>query len=65
MSCRDTIRLVCEYLEGVLEPGVTGEVEDHFEHCASCRILLDAAQKTLVNDFDGQLPHAAQVSHAA
>jgi predicted anti-sigma-YlaC factor YlaD len=59
MTCRETIRLICEYLEGVLVPSVKRDVEEHFKHCSSCRMVLDAAQKTLADEFNVEIAHAA------
>ena len=52
MSCRDTIHLICMYLEGKLSPGVEGEIERHLLNCADCRLVLDAATTTLDRYFD-------------
>jgi len=58
MSCRDTIHLICMYLEGKLSPSVQGEIERHLVDCGDCRLVLDAAMTTLDRYF-GQ---ARQVS---
>ena len=52
MQCKATIRLICEYLEGRLEPEVAGEVQRHLGCCASCRTVFDAAALTLEVYFD-------------
>jgi anti-sigma factor RsiW len=58
MSCRDTIHLICMYLEGKLSPSVQGEIERHLQDCADCRLVLDAATTTLDRYF-GQTKTAA------
>jgi predicted anti-sigma-YlaC factor YlaD len=63
MSCRDTIHLICMYLEGKLSPGVQTEIERHLEGCADCRLVLDAATTTLDRYFG--LPKTASDSRAA
>jgi predicted anti-sigma-YlaC factor YlaD len=63
MSCRDTIHLICMYLEGKLSPSVQDEIEHHLESCADCRLVLDAATTTLDRYF-GQ-PKEAADSQAA
>ena len=63
MSCRDTIHLICMYLEGKLSPSVQGEIEHHLQDCADCRLVLDAATTTLDRYF-GQ-PKAVPSSQAA
>jgi predicted anti-sigma-YlaC factor YlaD len=52
MTCRETIRFICEYLDGTLTPSVASEVERHVTECKDCRLVLDAARKTLINEFD-------------
>jgi predicted anti-sigma-YlaC factor YlaD len=51
MSCRDTIHLICMYLEGRLSPGVQTEIERHLHACADCRLVLNAATTTLDRYF--------------
>ncbi len=63
MSCRDTIHLICMYLEGKLSPSVQDEIEHHLESYADCRLVLDAATTTLDRYF-GQ-PKEAADSQAA
>jgi len=51
MSCRDTIHLICMYLEGKLSESVQVEIERHLQGCRDCRIVLDAATTTLDRYF--------------
>ena len=51
MSCRDTIHLICWYLEGRLSPSVEVEIKRHLEHCSDCHTVLDAAISTLDHYF--------------
>jgi anti-sigma factor RsiW len=51
MSCRDTIHLICMYLEGKLSPGVQAEIERHLGSCPDCRLVLNAATTTLDRYF--------------
>ena len=52
MTCRETIRFICEYLDGTLSPAVASEVERHVSGCKDCRLVLEAARKTLISEFD-------------
>jgi predicted anti-sigma-YlaC factor YlaD len=52
VSCRDTIHLICLYLEGKLSPGVASEIQQHLEHCGDCRLVMDAAMNTLDRFFN-------------
>lgn len=51
MSCRDTIHLICWYLEGRLSPSVACEIKRHVDSCPDCRMVLDAAMSTLDRYF--------------
>jgi anti-sigma factor RsiW len=51
MTCRDTIHLICMYLEGKLSPGVKSEIERHLHSCGDCRLVLNAATTTLDRYF--------------
>jgi hypothetical protein len=51
MSCRDTIHLICWYLEGKLSSSVVGEIEKHLSECHDCHVVLDAANSTLDHYF--------------
>lgn len=57
MTCKATIRLICEYLEGRLAPEVAGEVQRHLSSCSNCRTVFDAAALTLEVYFDRELEH--------
>jgi anti-sigma factor RsiW len=52
MSCRDTIHLICMYLEGKLSPSVQTEIERHLTGCPDCRLVLEAATTTLDRYFN-------------
>jgi anti-sigma factor RsiW len=56
MSCRDTIHLICWYLEGKLSPSVEGEIEKHLNDCPDCHLVLDAANSTLDRYFSPTRP---------
>jgi predicted anti-sigma-YlaC factor YlaD len=52
MTCKATIRLICEYLEGRLAPEVASEVQRHLGSCKNCVAVFDAAALTLEIYFD-------------
>jgi hypothetical protein len=52
MTCKEAIRLICEYLEVRLSPLLRNSVQLHLEQCHDCRLVLNAAEKTLEVDFD-------------
>jgi hypothetical protein len=55
MSCKETIRLMCEFIEGRLTPVVARDVSMHLSHCENCTLVLEAAEHTLEIYFDD--PH--------
>jgi predicted anti-sigma-YlaC factor YlaD len=55
ITCKATIRLICEYLEGRLAPEVGGEVQRHLSYCHNCRTVFDAAALTLEVYFDREV----------
>jgi hypothetical protein len=66
MSCRDTIHLICWYLEGRLSPSVGAEIERHLKTCPDCHLVLDAAMSTLDRYFEaGRTVSAEATPHAA
>jgi hypothetical protein len=54
MSCKDTIHLICWYLEGRLSTSVEGEIKRHLETCSDCHLVLDAAINTLDRYFSAE-----------
>jgi hypothetical protein len=52
MSCKDTIHLICWYLERKLSPSVENEIERHLSTCRDCHLVLDAANTTLDRYFE-------------
>jgi predicted anti-sigma-YlaC factor YlaD len=66
ITCKATIRLICEYLEGRLAPEVGGEVQRHLSYCQNCRTIFDAASLTLEVYFDRELgPNSADRTRVA
>ena len=56
MSCRDTIHLICWYLEGRLSVSVETEIQRHLKTCSDCHLVLDAAVNTLDRYFATERP---------
>jgi predicted anti-sigma-YlaC factor YlaD len=66
MSCRDTIHLICWYLEGRLSQSVEAEIQRHLETCSDCHLVLDAAVNTLDRYFaTEQAPETTPAIQAA
>jgi len=62
MSCKDTIHLICWYLERKLSPSVENEIERHLSECRDCHLVFDAANTTLGRYFG---PHRHADTEAA
>jgi putative zinc finger protein len=60
MSCKDTIHLICWYLERKLSPSVENEIERHLSQCRDCHLVLDAANTTLDRYFESARQGDAQ-----
>jgi len=65
MSCRDTIHLICWYLEGRLSLPVANEIKQHLESCSDCHIVLEAAVNTLDRYFSSERTTAADAASQA
>jgi hypothetical protein len=65
MSCKDTIHLICWYLEGRLSTSVEGEIKRHLETCSDCHLVLDAAINTLDRYFSSERAAGADVGFRA
>jgi hypothetical protein len=52
MTCKATIRMICEFLEGRLSAPVALAMRKHIDGCTNCRVVLEAAQRTLEVYFD-------------
>jgi anti-sigma factor RsiW len=62
MSCKDTIHLICWYLEGRLSTSVASEIKRHLETCSDCHLVLDAAINTLDRYFSSERAAGAEAA---
>ena len=66
MGCKDTIHLICWYLEGKLSPSVSKDIEQHLGSCSNCQVVLTAATSTLDQYFESHPdPESPAASQAA
>ncbi len=65
MSCRDTIHLICWYLEGRLSEPVEDEIRSHLDTCSDCHLVLDAAVNTLDRYFSSEHAVGAEAGFRA
>jgi predicted anti-sigma-YlaC factor YlaD len=47
ITCAEVVELVTDYLEGVLDEGMTAEVEAHLALCEGCAAYLDQMRTTI------------------
>jgi anti-sigma factor RsiW len=47
VHCQEIVELVTDYLEGVLDPEMTAEVEAHLELCDGCDIYVEQIRATI------------------
>ena len=65
MNCRETIRIICDYLEGKLAKPAAAAVQRHIGKCPDCRQVHETAKRTLEAYFDRDLVPQARSSHHA
>jgi len=65
MTCKETIRMICEYLEGRLSAPVVIAMRRHLSHCPNCRLVHEAARRTLEAYFDDVIDIPAHKSRVA
>lgn len=47
VHCQEIVELVTDYLEGVLDPDMTAEVEAHLELCDGCHTYVAQMRATI------------------
>jgi len=47
MKCEDLLRMLNDYVDGDLDPGLCEEFEKHFAGCNPCRVVVDTVRKTI------------------
>jgi len=52
MTCKTAVGTICNYLEGSLSAHGVMALRRHLDDCKDCRLVLDAARRTLEIDFD-------------
>lgn len=46
MVCKELTDVLCDYLEGTLDPEIHEELEEHFKDCPPCTAFLNTYKKT-------------------
>ncbi len=47
MKCKELLRMLNDYVDGDLDPGLCEEFEKHFAGCEACRVVVDTVRKTI------------------
>ena len=47
MKCEDLLRLLGEYVDGAVDPGVCEEFEKHMAGCNPCQVVVDNIRQTI------------------
>jgi anti-sigma factor RsiW len=47
VKCKQVIRELSDYLDGVLDAEVLAQLERHLENCDDCRLVVDTTRKTI------------------
>ena len=63
MECKELLKLLNEYVDGTIDPGICGEFERHMAGCNPCQVVVDNIRKTITLYRKGEpyeLPAAFQ-----
>lgn len=47
MKCEDMLKLLSEYVDGEIDPGLCAEFEQHMAGCNPCQVVVDNIRKTI------------------
>jgi anti-sigma factor RsiW len=55
MKCEELLRMLNDYVDGDLDPGLCDEFEKHFAGCNPCQVVVDTVRKTIAIYKGGQV----------
>ena len=47
MKCDELLKLLSDYVDGQIDPGLCAELEKHLGGCNPCRVVVDNLRKTI------------------
>ena len=47
MKCKDLLRMLNDYVDADIDPGVCKEFEKHLAGCNPCKVVVDNVRKTI------------------
>lgn len=54
MKCDDLLKILNEYVDGEIDPGVCRQFEQHLTDCDPCQVVVDNIRKTITVFKNGQ-----------
>jgi len=54
MKCEEMLKLLNEYVDGTVDPGLCAEFEKHMAGCNPCQVVVDNIRKTITLYQNGQ-----------
>lgn len=54
MKCEELLKLLNEYVDGTVGPGLCAEFEKHMAGCNPCQVVVDNIRKTITLYKNGQ-----------
>lgn len=55
MKCRDILRLLGEYVDGEIDPGLCEELEKHLTGCNPCQVVIENLRRTITLYREGEV----------
>ncbi len=47
MRCEDLLRMLNDYVDGDIDPGICEEFAQHLQDCNPCQVVVDTIRKTI------------------
>ena len=54
MKCEELLKVLNDYVDGDIYPGICDEFEEHLEGCNPCQIVVDNVRQTIALYKDGE-----------
>lgn len=54
LDCRDVLSEISSFIDGDVSPEVKRTIDQHLEHCRSCRVLIDSTRRSVRILADGR-----------
>jgi len=54
MNCEELLRMLNEYVDGSVDPGICESFEKHLAGCNPCQVVVDNIRQTITLYRDGQ-----------